>query len=155
VSQYPTVEDLCIASDLLLTDYSSIMFDYANLDQPIVIYSYDWDTYVRTRGVNFDLLAEPPGVIAMTEVELLDAFRSGEVWGSRAGKARAEFRRRFCAFDDGRAAERVVRRIFLGERLDASLESESTAAVDIGDRDLGDPEPAHQSEPDIEETIES
>ncbi|MDX6434053.1 MAG: hypothetical protein QOE54_6419, partial [Streptosporangiaceae bacterium] len=117
VSDYPTVEDLCIASDALLTDYSSIMFDYANLDRPIVIYANDWDTYVRTRGVNFDLTAMPPGVVATTEDELAEAFRSGAAWGDTAAKDRAEFRTRFCSFDDGHAAERAVRRVFLGEKL--------------------------------------
>jgi CDP-glycerol glycerophosphotransferase len=117
VSTYPTVEDLCVASDMLLTDYSSIMFDYANLDRPIVIYANDWDTYVRTRGVNFDLMAEPPGTVATTEQGLIEAFRTGAVSGDVAAKARAEFRRKFCAFDDGNAAERAVRRVFLGEQV--------------------------------------
>lgn len=115
VSHHPSIEDLCIASNALLTDYSSIMFDYALLDRPIAIYAYDWDTYRRTRGVNFDLLAAPPGVVATTADDLLAAFRDGEVWGERAAKLRAEFRRTFCTFDDGHAAENVVRRVFLGE----------------------------------------
>jgi CDP-glycerol glycerophosphotransferase (TagB/SpsB family) len=116
VSTHTTVEDLCVAADVLLTDYSSIMFDYANLDRPIVIYANDWDAYVRTRGVNFDLMAEPPGTVATTEQALIEAFRSGVVWGDVAAKARGEFRRKFCAFDDGRAAERAVRHVLLGEQ---------------------------------------
>jgi CDP-glycerol glycerophosphotransferase len=115
VSWHPTIEDLCLASDVLLTDYSSIMFDYANLDRPIVIYANDWDTYKRTRGVYFELPDEPPGAVAGTEDELIDAFRTGTYNGDIAVKARQEFRRRFCRFDDGHAAERVVRKVFLGE----------------------------------------
>jgi CDP-glycerol glycerophosphotransferase len=115
VSRHPTIEDLCLASDVLLTDYSSIMFDYANLDRPIVIYANDWDTYKRTRGVYFELPEEPPGAVAATEDELIDTFRNGTYDGDIAVKARAEFRRRFCRFDDGHAAERVVRKVFLGE----------------------------------------
>jgi CDP-glycerol glycerophosphotransferase len=116
VSAHPTVEDLCLASDVLLTDYSSIMFDYANLEErPIVIYANDWETYVRTRGVNFDLTAEPPGTVTTTEAGLIEAFRSGAVWGDVAAKARNEFRRKFCVYDDGNAAERAVRRVILGE----------------------------------------
>jgi CDP-glycerol glycerophosphotransferase len=118
VSTYPNVEDLCLASDVLLTDYSSIMFDYANLpDRPIVIYANDWDTYVRTRGVNFDLMAEPPGTVATTAHGLVEAFRSGAVWGDVAAKARGEFRRKYCAYDDGNASERTVRRVILGEQV--------------------------------------
>ncbi|HEY7485434.1 MAG TPA: bifunctional glycosyltransferase family 2 protein/CDP-glycerol:glycerophosphate glycerophosphotransferase [Streptosporangiaceae bacterium] len=115
VSRHPTIEDLCVASDVLLTDYSSIMFDYANLDKPIVVYANDWDTYKRTRGVYFELPEEPPGAVAMTEDELVETFRSGIYHGDIAAKAHEEFRRRFCRFDDGHAAERVVRKLFLGE----------------------------------------
>ena len=46
----PSIEDLMIASDVLITDYSSVMFDYANLDRPIVIYAPDWDTYRGSAG---------------------------------------------------------------------------------------------------------
>jgi len=69
------------------------------------------------RGVNFDLMAQPPGVIARSEPELADAFRSGAAWSDQAAKDRAEFRARFCPWDDGQAAERAVRRVFLGETL--------------------------------------
>ena len=148
VSRYPSVEDLCIASDALLTDYSSIMFDYANLDRPIAIYAYDWDTYVRTRGVNFDLVAEPPGVVATTAEELIAAFREGEVWSEQSAKVRAEFHRRFCTYDDGHAAERVVRRVFLGEPLPARMDSESTGAASIdAERESGEPS---EGPPEIE-----
>ncbi|GAA3238880.1 bifunctional glycosyltransferase family 2 protein/CDP-glycerol:glycerophosphate glycerophosphotransferase [Actinocorallia longicatena] len=117
VSAHPTVEDLAIASDALLTDYSSIMFDYAVLDQPVVIYANDWDTYRLTRGVNFDLMAEPPGAVATTEHELVETFRTGAFGGDAAAKLRGAFRAKFCVWEDGHAAERVVRRVFLGEQL--------------------------------------
>ena len=116
VSSYGRVEDLCLASDVLLTDYSSIMFDYADLDRPIVIYANDWETYKLTRGVYFDLTAEPPGTVATTPAELTEAFTEGRYRGPEAERARAEFRERFCVLDDGNAAERVVRRVFLGQQ---------------------------------------
>jgi CDP-glycerol glycerophosphotransferase len=115
VSAYPRVEDLYLAADLLVTDYSSAMFDYAVLDRPIVVYAPDWDAYRIVRGVYFDVVAEPPGAVALSFAELIDAFRSGAVDGGVAAKARAEFRARFCALEDGHAAERVVRQVFLGE----------------------------------------
>ncbi|MFI9242143.1 CDP-glycerol glycerophosphotransferase family protein [Streptomyces sp. NPDC053086] len=115
VTAHRSSEDVCLAADALVTDYSSIMFDYANLDRPIVVYADDWDVYQETRGVYFDLLAEPPGVVARTPEELAAVFRDGSYRGSEAGALRAAFRERFCQFDDGRAAERVVRRVLLGE----------------------------------------
>ncbi|GAA4296006.1 CDP-glycerol glycerophosphotransferase family protein [Streptomyces venetus] len=115
VSSYDPVEELCLAADSLVTDYSSIMFDYANLDRPIVIHADDWETYRTTRGVYFDLMAEAPGPVARTQQELTEILTT-EAWHDEsAAKNRAVFRRRFCEYDDGRAAERVVRRVFLGQ----------------------------------------
>ncbi|MFE1552368.1 CDP-glycerol glycerophosphotransferase family protein [Streptomyces sp. NPDC058718] len=119
VSRHPSVEELCLAADALITDYSSIMFDYANLDRPIVTYADDWEAYRTCRGVTFDLLSgEPgdtPGVITTTEDQLIEAFRSGAWEGEQAAALRQAFRERFCTWDDGSAAERVVRQVFLGE----------------------------------------
>jgi len=91
------------------------MFDYAVLDRPIVVYAPDWDAYRVTRGVYFDLIAEPPGAVALDFPALLDVFRSGAFRAGQAEQARQRFRARFCGLDDGHAAERVVRRVFLHE----------------------------------------
>ncbi|MEU2395337.1 bifunctional glycosyltransferase family 2 protein/CDP-glycerol:glycerophosphate glycerophosphotransferase [Streptomyces sp. NPDC007369] len=115
VSAHPSVEELCLAADALVTDYSSLMFDYAALDRPIVIHADDWEAYEAARGTYFDLRSCPPGAIARTEDELVDIFTTGHWQGSRSAQLRAAFRARFCQFDDGHAAERVVRRVFLGE----------------------------------------
>ncbi|GGX65910.1 glycosyl transferase family A [Streptomyces minutiscleroticus] len=115
VTSLRETEDVCLAADALITDYSSIMFDYANLDRPIVVHADDWDVYRDTRGVYFDLLAEPPGPVTRTQDELAAVFASGAWADERSAALRARFRERFCAFDDGRAAERVVRRVLLGQ----------------------------------------
>jgi CDP-glycerol glycerophosphotransferase len=124
VSGHPSIEELMLAADVLVTDYSSIMFDFAVLDRPIVIHAPDWDEYRTRRGVYFDLMAEPPGVVTTSEAELVEALRAGE----DATRARAEFRAKFCYLDDGRAAERVVRRVFLGGH-DAAAGAGRTEAV--------------------------
>jgi CDP-glycerol glycerophosphotransferase len=112
VSAYPVVEDLYLASDVLITDYSSLMFDYSVLDRPIVIYAPDWPVYRELRGVYFDLMTEPPGAVATTYPDLIELFRTGGYADDAATKARAHFRGRFSYLDDGGAAERVVRRVF-------------------------------------------
>ena len=114
MSAYPVVEDLYLAADVMITDYSSAMFDYAVLDRPMVIFAPDWAAYRELRGVYFDLMAEPPGAVAtdvpgaggdlpQRRVDADDDRRQG------AGA----FRSRFCYLDDGGAAERVVRRVLL------------------------------------------
>ncbi|MGW9073355.1 bifunctional glycosyltransferase/CDP-glycerol:glycerophosphate glycerophosphotransferase [Streptomyces yangpuensis] len=115
VSAHPSVEELCLASDALVTDYSSLMFDYAALDRPIVIHADDWEAYEAARGTYFDLRSCPPGAIARTQDELVDIFTTGHWRGSRSAQLRSAFRARFCSYDDGYAAERVVRRVFLGQ----------------------------------------
>ncbi|MFJ3229420.1 CDP-glycerol glycerophosphotransferase family protein [Streptomyces sp. NPDC086787] len=118
VSGHPSVESLCLASDALVTDYSSIMFDYANLDRPIVVHTADWEVYDAARGTYFDLHAFPPGAVARSEDELIDIFASGHWRGTTSARLRRAFRERFCPHDDGRAAKRVVQHVVLG-RTDA------------------------------------
>jgi CDP-glycerol glycerophosphotransferase len=108
VAGHPSVEELCTAADVLVTDYSSIMFDYAVLDRPIVIHAPDWETYRTQRGTYFDLMAQAPGPVTRTEEEVVEVLRSGR----QDAPARAAFRERFCSLEDGGASERVVRRVF-------------------------------------------
>ncbi|MFD5596205.1 CDP-glycerol glycerophosphotransferase family protein [Streptomyces griseorubiginosus] len=115
VSDHPSVESLCLASDALVTDYSSLMFDYAGLDRPIVIHADDREAFEAARGTYVDLRSFAPGAIARSEDELIDIFASGHWRGSRSTQLRSAFRERFCPYDDGRAAERVVRHVVLGE----------------------------------------
>ncbi|MFI6015543.1 CDP-glycerol glycerophosphotransferase family protein [Streptomyces sp. NPDC051243] len=115
VTDHPSVESLCLASDALVTDYSAIMFDYANLDRPIVIHADDREAYEAARGTYFDVRSCPPGAVSRSEDELIDIFATGHWCGSRSAQLRSAFRTRFCPYDDGRAAERVVRHVVLGE----------------------------------------
>ncbi|WP_328525384.1 bifunctional glycosyltransferase/CDP-glycerol:glycerophosphate glycerophosphotransferase [Kribbella sp. NBC_00359] len=115
VSEHPRVEDLMLAADVLISDYSSITFDYANLDRPIVLLVDDKGFYDGRRGTYFDITEFPPGLIARSAEELHAAFRTGAFASPEAAKHRHLYREKFCEYDDGRAAERVVRRVFLGE----------------------------------------
>jgi CDP-glycerol glycerophosphotransferase len=105
VASHPSIEELCLAADVLVTDYSSLMFDYAVLDRPIVAHAPDWEVYRALRGAYFDLPTEGPGPMTRSEDELVEALTTPE-------PLRAKFRERFAALDDGRAAERVVRRVW-------------------------------------------
>ncbi|GAA4817496.1 bifunctional glycosyltransferase family 2 protein/CDP-glycerol:glycerophosphate glycerophosphotransferase [Streptomyces ziwulingensis] len=115
VTGHPDLAALCLASDALVTDYSPLMFDYAGLDRPIVLHTEDLQAYEAARGTYVDLCSFPPGALARSEDELIGVFAGGQWRDSRATALRAAFRERFCPYDDGRAAERAVRRIVLGE----------------------------------------
>lgn len=75
VSGYPTLNDLMLAADILISDYSSIIFDFAILDRPIVLYTYDFDTYKEKRGMYIDVRNELPGG-SVTEDELLQMIKT-------------------------------------------------------------------------------
>ncbi|MFJ2774528.1 CDP-glycerol glycerophosphotransferase family protein [Streptomyces sp. NPDC087300] len=115
VTDEPSVEDLMLASDALVTDYSSLMFDYACLDRPIVVHADDWEVYQVTRGTYVDLLATPPGHVSTSTAQLADLFASGTWCDERSAALRADFRARFCEYEDGHAAARVVSQVMLGQ----------------------------------------
>jgi CDP-glycerol glycerophosphotransferase len=127
VADHPSIEELCVAADVLVTDYSSLMFDYAVLDRPIVVHAPDWEAYRAIRGTYFDLMTEGPGLVTATGDELSGVLRSRAAWGEDSTRARTAFRERFCSLEDGHAAERVVRRVWLGERLPVAAPLEPLA----------------------------
>lgn len=112
-AQHDVSELLCLA-DALITDYSSIMFDYALLDRPMVFFAPDLDAYVAERGSYFDLRAEAPGPVVESEDELLRVM--GELKKSdaahRAGRAR--FAEKFGGYESGQAARTAVDVLFAG-----------------------------------------
>ena len=74
VSDYEDVNDLYIISDMLITDYSSVFFDYANLKRPIIFYMYDYEDYkANARDFYLDQ-NELPGPITKTQDELVKAI---------------------------------------------------------------------------------
>ncbi|WP_441245739.1 CDP-glycerol glycerophosphotransferase family protein [Kitasatospora sp. McL0602] len=109
VSDYPDVQELLLAADVLVTDYSSIMFDFAITGRPILFFTYDLDHYRDDlRGFYFDLEAEAPGPLLGTSDELIAALRDVDGLTDRHAEAYARFRSTHCALDDGGAAARVV-----------------------------------------------
>ena len=75
-SDYPAVNDLMIAADLLITDYSAIAFDYCILCRPIFCFAYDYDTYLAERGTYFEIDDQYPNKSCRTEDELLERIKS-------------------------------------------------------------------------------
>jgi len=112
VADHPRIEDLYLAADVLVTDYSSVMFDYAVLDRPIVVFASDWEEYVSLRGTYVDLMTESPGPVVRTEEALAEVLVTRRAWDDGSTALRQAFRARFCSLEDGRAAERVVRRLW-------------------------------------------
>ncbi len=92
VSSYTDNVELMIASDILISDYSGIFFEYAVQKKPMFCYAYDYEEYVKTRKLYFDIRKAIPGGM-MTEEKLLSAIKSGsyQVFESQWESFREDF----------------------------------------------------------------
>ncbi|GII03262.1 bifunctional glycosyltransferase/CDP-glycerol:glycerophosphate glycerophosphotransferase [Planobispora takensis] len=112
VSAYPDAAELYLAADVLVTDYSSAMADFAVTGRPILLYAYDLEQQREERGFYLDLETEAPGPLLRSTEEVVAALRGlGEV-AAEYGPRYADFTARYCALDDGGAAARVVDALF-------------------------------------------
>ncbi len=76
-SSYPELNDLLLVTDVLISDYSGILFDYSILERPIICYAYDYDKYNRIRGSYIDIRKELVSV--SNEDELVDSIKNMDV----------------------------------------------------------------------------
>ncbi len=110
VTGFPDTSRLLLAADALITDYSSVMFDFSVTGKPMYFLVPDIEHYRgELRGFYFDLVAHAPGPVVQTQDELVAALRDGDA--SEFAAKYALWRGKFNPRDDGHAAERVVTRI--------------------------------------------
>lgn len=97
-------------ADILVTDYSSVMFDWANLHRPMYFFTYDLEKYrEKLRGFYFDFEKEAPGPLCATTQELIDSIKNGS--GTDGTDAYNGFIARYNTFEDGHASQKVIERI--------------------------------------------
>lgn len=111
VSNYDDINDLYIISDMLITDYSSVFFDYANLKRPILFYMYDLEDYRDNIRGFYLSLEELPGKVLKMEEELIEEIKEKEKYFEYDEKYR-QFNEKFNYLDDGQASKRVIEKIF-------------------------------------------
>ena len=109
VSSYPDIRDLYLVSDVLVTDYSSVMFDFVNTGRPILFFTWDLEEYRdNLRGFYFDFEKEAPGPLLTESSGVIEALdRLDEVQVEYADRYEA-FREKYTGIEDGRAAARFV-----------------------------------------------
>ncbi|MGP4033796.1 CDP-glycerol glycerophosphotransferase family protein [Pseudarthrobacter sp. 1C304] len=103
--------DLLAAVDLLITDYSSIFFDFLPTGRPIVFYAFDLDDYAENRGLYFDM-QEMPGTVVQERSGLTASIRSSLASDPASDPRYLSAKEQFCPQEDGRSAARVVRFFF-------------------------------------------
>jgi len=117
VTSYPDISDLFLIADALVTDYSSVMFDFTVTGKPIYFFTPDLVHYRdELRGFYFDLLAEAPGPVLTDPAQLVSAIREPDA--DQFAERYAAWKAKFNPRDDGQAGDRVVRRLIAEGLLD-------------------------------------
>ena len=115
VSLWPDVNELLLVTDVLVTDYSSLMFDFANTGRPMLFFTYDLADYRdRLRGLYFDP-GRMPGPHLSTSPEVVAAIRCADELRAQHDSTYRAFVEEFCVWDDGKAAARFVDRVFAAD----------------------------------------
>jgi CDP-glycerol glycerophosphotransferase len=115
VTGYPDIGDLLQVTDVLITDYSSVMFDFAPTGRPMLFFTYDLEEYRdRVRGFYFDFETTAPGPLLASSEQVVDALADIDSVAAKYAQAHAAFTARFCPLDDGRASARACDAIFGG-----------------------------------------
>lgn len=112
-SDYDDISELYLISDYLITDYSSVFFDYANLKRPMLFFTYDLEKYRDVlRGFYIDIEEELPGPLLFTTEEIIDAFgRIDEIEEEYKEKFDV-FYEKYCSWEDGHASRKVANQVF-------------------------------------------
>ena len=113
MSKYDDIAELYLISDLLITDYSSVFFDFANLKRPMIFFMYDLEKYRDVlRGFYIDIEEELPGPILSTTEEVLDAVKEIKLIEQRYVDKYQIFYDKYCTWEKGNASELIVKEVF-------------------------------------------
>lgn len=119
VSSYDDINELYVISDMLVTDYSSVFFDYTNLNKPVLFYMYDLEEYKNDIRDFYIDLEELPGPIYTAESKLIDAIKNISDIQKEFTEKYKEFKKKFNYLEDGQATKRVVEEVMYNEKKDS------------------------------------
>lgn len=112
-SYHEDIRELYLIADILITDYSSVFFDYANLKRPMIFYVYDIEDYRdNLRGFYFDFEKKAPGPLVKRTDEIIEEVKKLEKRNFVPFETTETFYKQFCYLEDGHASERVVKEVF-------------------------------------------
>jgi CDP-glycerol glycerophosphotransferase len=113
VSSYPEIQELSLISDILITDYSSVMFDFANTNQPILYFTYDLEEYKNNiRGFYMEFEEEAPGPFVYNTEEIIESIENIEKVKLDYQDKYKAFLEKYCYLEDGQASKRIVDHVF-------------------------------------------
>ncbi|MFT8309836.1 MAG: CDP-glycerol glycerophosphotransferase family protein [Sporolactobacillus sp.] len=112
-SHHEDISELYMISDLLITDYSSVFFDFANLRRPMIFFTYDIDDYRdHLRGFYFEFEQKAPGPLVLTTEEVIQAVQNIAASGFAVSDRFDAFFDKFCSLENGHSSEKVVKTVF-------------------------------------------
>ena len=112
VTSYPEINDLILAADVAVLDYSSLRFDWLITEKPVLFFVPDLDDYLSARTVLFDYRSSAPGPLLVSTAEVVTALRDLPAVSTEYAAARRAFNATFNGLHDGKAAKRVVEAFF-------------------------------------------
>lgn len=112
VANIDDINELYIISDILITDYSSVFFDYANLKRPMIFFMYDLEHYKNESNGFYIDLNELPGPIVETQEDLEKSIEDVD-FNIGSSKKYKEFNEKYNYLDDGNASKRVIEKVIL------------------------------------------
>lgn len=115
VARYDEINELYLASDIIMTDYSSVFFDFANLKKPMLFYMYDYELYQGKLRDFYISLDELPGPIAKNQEELENYLENIEEEFEKYQEKYKNFNEKYNYLDNGDASLRVIKEIFKEE----------------------------------------
>ena len=111
-TDYPDINELFYVTEVLITDYSSNIYEFSLFEKPIIFYDYDKALYEVLRGVHHDIDENSPGVICATFDEVLKVIENGNFDYLKV----KEFARKNHQLNDNNACDRIIDNILLGDK---------------------------------------
>lgn len=109
VGWYPNILDLYLVTDILITDYSSIVFPYMLLEKSLIMYPYDYEDYLKLRGGFYlDYKNDLPGKIVYNEDELVNTIKNIDEFNKEYMPKVKEFNKKYNSLNNGKVCQRFV-----------------------------------------------
>ncbi len=105
-----TIEDLLLVSDICISDYSSLVFEYSLLERPMIFFAYDLDEYYDWRGFYYEYTSFVPGPIMKDNDSMIEYIRNIENTFDR--QKVIDFKDKFMSSCDGHSTERIMDMVF-------------------------------------------
>ncbi|MBQ9609828.1 MAG: CDP-glycerol glycerophosphotransferase family protein [Lachnospiraceae bacterium] len=105
-----SIDDLLCVSDICISDYSSLVFEYSLFEKPMIFYAYDLNEYYDWRGFYYDYKDFVPGPICMTNEEMIEYIRDIDRTFDR--RKVMDFKNKFMSACDGHATEKIMKLVF-------------------------------------------